>query len=351
MSVYAYSVSVSRMCTWCSIPRSVYYYKPGENSAGRKPSTHTCTRDGELVSNETVVQEIKRTLGIEFMDSYGYEYMSVELQQQYIINHKKVYRLMDENNLLLNKTIRTSGKRQFVKFRTINATYSLEYLSMDIKYVWVEGEKRNYYLLTVIDVYSKKALGHIFKRSIRKHDVIQLLRRIDQRNGIKGVIIRNDNGPQFIANLVKNFLRTVEVIQEFSHPATPEDNSYIEAWHSILQKTVIDKYEFESFYEAKSTIERFVHFYNNRRWHRSIDFITPQEKWQLGLALRSAVKPQPAREILSRPMESFEKQNQDPSLCNGLDKINEGDLCLTADLIAHEINLPLNLNLLNKSVQ
>lgn len=300
MISYRSRLSVGLMCEWSSIARSTFYYKPGDQKPGRRPSTHTLMQDGSMVTNEQVVLQMKSILGTEFMDSYGYEYMSVELQrQQYIINHKKVYRLMGENNLLLDKPIRCSGPRNFVKFRRIEATYPMEYLCMDIKYVWVEGENRFYYLLSIIDVFSKKLLEKIFKRSIRKKDVIKMLKRLDSRYSIKGVIIRNDNGPQFIAHLVKNFLRTAEVHQEFSHPATPEDNSYIEAYHSILQWRVISRNEFESYYEASCCIDRFVEFYNSNP-HRSIGFLTPEEKWQAGLALRPSVKPLPASDELSR---------------------------------------------------
>ncbi len=77
-------------------------------------------------------------------------------QLKYLINDKKVYRLMDENNLLLGKVIRTAGKRQFVKHRKITAICPMDYLCLDIKYLWVDGEQRWYYLLSVIDVFSRK---------------------------------------------------------------------------------------------------------------------------------------------------------------------------------------------------
>ena len=98
---YRCSFSVPQMCDWTGMAKSTYYYQPKDNRPGRKPSTHTCTHDGELVSNEVVVREILNVLETEFMDSYGYEYVSVELQRSFMINHKKVYRLMNENNLLL----------------------------------------------------------------------------------------------------------------------------------------------------------------------------------------------------------------------------------------------------------
>ncbi len=75
----------------------------------------------------------------------------------------------------------------------------MEYLCLDIKYVYVHGEKRNIYLLTIIDVFSRKIVNQIFQKSIKQIDVINDFRRINNEYGIKGVTIRNDIEPQFIA--------------------------------------------------------------------------------------------------------------------------------------------------------
>ena len=127
----------------------------------------------------------------------------------------------------------------------------MEYLCLDIKYFYVHGEKRNFYLLTIIDVFSRKIVDQIFQKSIKQIDVINAFRRINNEYGIKGVTIRNDNGSQFIANNVKQYLRTAEANQEFTHIATPEENSYIEAFHSIIQREVIERYEFSGYFDAK----------------------------------------------------------------------------------------------------
>ena len=109
---------------------------------------------------------------------------------------------------------------------------------------------------------------------MRKIDVINLFRQVDLTYGIKGVTIRNDNGSQFIANEVKNFLKTAQAKQEFTHIATPEENAYIEAFHSILQRELIDRYEFQSEYDAKITLKNYMQWYNFKRNHRNLKFIT-----------------------------------------------------------------------------
>ncbi len=270
--------TLENLLSWVDLSKSSFYYKSSDGKRGAKPSVCTFRQDGTRVDDTLVIEEIKGILSQEFC-CYGYHNVTDELRDMgYIINHKKVYRLMKEQNLLLGKVISTSGKRQFVKHRKIEATRPMEYLCLDIKYVWVAGESRNYFLLTVLDVFTRIAIEQIFQKSIRKMDVINIFRRINSAFGIKGVTVRNDNGSQFIANDVKQFLRTAEANQEFTHIATPEENAYIEAFHSIVQREVIDRFEFQGFYEAKLTLQAHRDWYNNRRRHASLGTV-PVKKW------------------------------------------------------------------------
>lgn len=279
VSNYQASAPTTDLISWVNLPKSSFYYKPSDGKRGAKPSVFTIKQDGSSVENIVVIEEIKEILSQEFC-CYGYHNVTAELRDKdYVINDKKVYRLMDEHNLLLGKVIRSSGKRQFVRHRKIEATRPMEYLCLDIKYVWVAGEYKNYYLLTVLDVFTRIAVEQIFQKSVRKIDVINVFRRINNKFGIKGVTIRNDNGSQFIANDVKRFLRAAEANQEFTHVATPEENSYIEAFHSIVQREIVDRYEFISIYDAKSTVAAHMDWYNNRRRH-SIIKMTPAKKWK-----------------------------------------------------------------------
>jgi transposase InsO family protein len=309
---YYSQATTQELCKWLNLGRSSYYYKPSHGKKGAKASSYTL-KNGQLVPNEEVVNDITKILEEPYA-AYGYEYITHYLRKpayQYKINKKKVYRLMDENHLLMGKVIRTQGKREFVKHRKIVATKPMEYLCLDIKFVWVAGEKRHYYLLSIMDVYSRRILDWLFQKSIRKMDVINLFRAIKILFGIKGVCIRNDNGSQFIANMVRAFLKKEEAIQEFTHIATPEENSYIEAFHSILEHDLLQREEFASFYEAKRTITAYINHYNNHRLHRSLRFITPVQKWAQGMANCSTDRQQNAAPaLLSRPIDAIEKSNQ-----------------------------------------
>jgi putative transposase len=296
------------------------------------PSTHTW-HHGEFVSNEKVVDTIKKIL-MEPYCAYGYEMITGELRQLgFLINKKKTYRLMDQHKLLLGKVIRCQGKRQWVKYRKIQAAKPLEYLCLDIKYVWVHGDGRWYYLLSIMDVYSRKILQWIFQKSIRKIDVINLFRWLHQCYNLKGVIIRNDNGSQFLANQVRQFLTQLEAQQEFTHVATPEENSYIEAFHSIVQRELIERFEFSSFYDAKQHIEKYMEWYNFLRKHRAIGKIPPHQKWKA--ALSGSVDKQRGQvdvQGLSRPTDSLKNIINNQSLGMSLDSPGTDTyFCLSAE--------------------
>lgn len=277
---YKQQTSVNNLCRWSAVAKSSLYYRVHPGPRGIKPSTHTIVGSCGLVDNSLVTDQIRAVLSMDYC-VYGYRKMTEELRDmEYRINPKKVYRLMKESHLLCSKRIQVQGKRKWVKHRRIEAERPMEYLCLDIKYVWVQGEHRWYYQLAIMDVYSRRILCWIFQRSVRQDDVIALMRGLDLRFGLKGVIIRNDNGSQFIAHKVREVLQLLEAKQEFTHVATPEENAYIEAFHSIEQHELIDRHSFSSYYDAKQHIGKYMHWYNFKRKHGAIGFITPMEKWE-----------------------------------------------------------------------
>lgn len=342
---YKKRTAVEELCEWAKVAKSSFHYKAHPAERGMKASTHTL-KAGIKVENTEVVEEIRQVLGQDYC-VYGYHMMTHELRgRNYLINKKKVYRLMNENRLLCGTRIKTQGKRKFVKFRRIEAKRPMEYLCLDIKHVWVQGENRWYYQLAIMDVFSRRILCYIFQRSVKQTDVIALMRWLDLRFGLSGVIIRNDNGSQFIAHQVRQTLQALEAQQEFTHVATPEENAYIEAFHSIEQRELMDRFSFSSFYDAKQHIEKYMHWYNHVRRHGQIGRITPMQKWEQGWPcspLRQHFEP--ASVDLSRP---DCVSPRDASALYSLDKTTEtAYLRLSGE---HE-NENLVANLFEKNVQ
>lgn len=266
---------------WSGLSHSTYYYRPYCGKRGRKPSVHTPLVDGSIISNESVVIAIRFVLAEEFMLFTGYGKICKDLQSYgFLINKKKVYRLMKEHHLLCGVVIRTRGeKRQFVSYRVQEPVRPLEQLCMDIKYVYIHGKKRNALLLTVLDVYSRSILAQVLWWRIRKEQVIWLLHKILQEHTAKGITLRNDNGAQFIAHAVRDYLQEKQVAQEFTHVATPEENCFIEAYHSILEKQLLQTTEFSDIEEAIAVFNRWRTFYNERRRHGSLKQQSPKQVW------------------------------------------------------------------------
>lgn len=132
---------IARLSRWINLPRSNYYYKAHPGQRGKKASTQTLY-EGTLVDNELVIEDIRKLIQGPY-NAYGYQNINDDLRDLgYVINKKKTYRLMDEHNLLLGKAIRCGGKRKWVQHRKILASKPLEYLCLDIKYIWVHGEAR-----------------------------------------------------------------------------------------------------------------------------------------------------------------------------------------------------------------
>ena len=261
---------------------SSYYRTPSLGKKGNKPSKYTFHKSKGLVVQNAIVESVKNILSHEFIDC-GYRLMTVYLQRDgYKINHKKLYRIMKEEGLLKleNRINRSGSGRKFVKFRKVKTSRPFECLEMDIKMVWIPKAGKNAYLLSIIDVHTRKILKDYFSFSIKQDKVIALLSEVFlEYQYPESVVIRSDNGSQFIAKSVREYLGLIGVQQEFTHIATPEENAHIEAYHGILKKEVFTRVDYRTFGEIEQILKRYVIFYNNTRLHGLLGRITPMEKW------------------------------------------------------------------------
>lgn len=264
------------------IVTSSYYRQPSFGKKGNHPTAATIHQKNGLVSQSVVVESIKDILKHEFIDC-GYRLMTKYLNRDgYLINHKKLHRIMKEEGLLKleNRINRSGSGRKFVKFRKVYTSRPLQCLEMDIKMVWVPNVGKNAYLLSIIDVHTRRILKDYFSFNIKQNHVIDLLSTLfDEYNYPENVVIRSDNGSQFIAKSVREYLGLIGVQQEFTHVATPEENAHIEAYHGILKKEVFSRFDYRTFGEIQQILKRFVSFYNNERLHGLLGRITPMEKW------------------------------------------------------------------------
>ena len=266
-----------------------YYYRPRIGRVGRKKTTTTFRVVGqaiEEVANSEVVaymQEIKSDPDTD----YGYHKMTWALKfAGFIINHKKVERLMGENHLLQEK--KNKPLRNFVQYRQVNPQGPLQHLEMDIKFVWVEEYRRHAFIMSVIDTFTRVILGWQVAYQIMQ-DLVKLIWERIIENHLQpndclskkiSIEIRNDNDSRFIAQSVQNFFQQNHLNQVFTHPYTPQENGHIESFHAILSK-MLERYNFWSLSELETTLTLFYEKYNNHRLHSATAYLPPMKFWEL----------------------------------------------------------------------
>jgi putative transposase len=271
----------SKILTWCSLARSSFYYQPGTGIRGRKPYASVTNQYHQVLENDDVIEIIKKLFENPFVD-YGYYKTYIYLKRKCYLNISKyvVYRLMKSHKLLRNQYIQSSKKtkRNWVKDLLPQVNIPFTYLEFDIKFVWVAGKNRNVQVLTVLDVFSRWNVSHLIAYSIKYQDVMGLFERIFEHLTIpEKFYIRCDNGSQFIADLLQKYFKDKKVTQEFTKPATPQQNSHIESYHSIMESAVCQRFQFKDLKDVKQIMNDFRGFYNFERIHGGIGFQSPAD--------------------------------------------------------------------------
>jgi transposase InsO family protein len=129
-------------------------------------------------------------------------------------------------------------------------------------------------ILNVIDEHTRESLGSMVARSIGARDVTKHLGRLFARHG-KPKFIRADNGREFIADLVQEWLATQKVRPAFIEKASPQQNCYIERFNGTMRRELLNGEFFHSVLEARVVVEEFNELYNTRRPHRGLGGQTP----------------------------------------------------------------------------
>jgi len=278
---------VTSILDLCKIPKSSWYYARNPKActapqlARGRPLTNYCyNMQGERVSDEVIKEYlIKFREQKEFCNEGGCKIIPHYFKRDYaiIINHKKVYRLCKELNILLPKKKKTSKfKRRISENRRVNAPNQL--YQFDIKYGYIHGENRHFYLLAFLDVFTKEVVGYHIGRTCTGKDLKLTFERILASREVnpEKLVIRSDNGPQMTSNQFKYFVEE-KVHHEFIPPGCPNKNAFIESFFSIFETAFLVPSYFKSFAEAyKKTVE-YITFYNEKRLHGSIKKLSPRE--------------------------------------------------------------------------
>ena len=131
-------------------------------------------------------------------------------------------------------------------------------------------------MLTLLDEYTRECLAVHVAWSIRAADVITVVEAAMERYGVPEHL-RSDNGPEFIACAIQDWLKSKGVKTIYITPGSPWENAYIESFHDKLRDECLNRELFGSLLEAQVIIEQWRVEYNGLRPHSSLGYRTPDE--------------------------------------------------------------------------
>jgi len=145
---------------------------------------------------------------------------------------------------------------------------------VDISYVNLSGTF--YYLCTILDGYSRYVVHYELRESMKEADVSTIIQRANEKFPNYKPRIISDNGPQFLARDFKEFIRISGMDHVRTSPYYPQSNGKLERWHKEVKK-VIRAESPKNFDAAIELIRDFVYYYNNKRLHSALGYITPSD--------------------------------------------------------------------------
>ena len=133
---------------------------------------------------------------------------------------------------------------------------------------------RKYRMLNVVDEFTHEALAICIQRKLNATDVIDVLSDLFLTRGIPGYI-RSDNGPEFVAEALRNWISAVGAKTAYIEPGSPWENGYVESFNARLRDELLNGEIFYSLREAQIIIESWRRHYNTVRPHQSLGYKPP----------------------------------------------------------------------------
>lgn len=227
-------------------------------------------RDDEDALTQAVIR-----LATEY-GRYGYRRITALLNAEgWQVNHKRVARIWRREGLKVPIKQPKKGRLWLNDGSCIRLRPSWR------NHVWAYDfvhdrtkDGRPFRMLTVIDEYTRECLAITVKRKLKSGDVLETLADLFVERGMPDHI-RSDNGSEFRATLVREWLEGLEVKPTYIEPGSPWENGYNESFNGKLRDELLDRELFDTLQEAQILIERWRVHYNTKRPHSSLGYKPP----------------------------------------------------------------------------
>ena len=282
-------LTIERMCILAAVSRAGYY-------RFLAPAADTDKDESEL--RDAIQRE-----AIESRH-YGYRRITRVLQAKgWEVNHKRVARLMREDNLL------AIGKRRFVP-QTTSGGHAFEVVlnvarrlvPTAINQLWVADityvrlAKVDVFLAVVMDAFSRRIVGWNLGPKITTELAFAALRNaLESRRPAPGLIHHSDRGVQYASTAYVDLLLQHGMIPSMSRPGNPYDNAKCERFMKTLKQEEIRCSEYRDMEDLRAHLDSFIErYYNATRLHSALGYLSPDEfEKRAGQAAPAEIPPAP----------------------------------------------------------
>jgi putative transposase len=265
------NLSIERMCQLAQVSRAGFYRSLQE----RQP-----------MEEEMEVRSTIQQLALEHRRRYGYRRVTAELRRRgLLVNHKRVSRLMREDNLLAVQprafVVTTDSKHELEVYLNLARRMKLTGINQlwvaDITYIRLQTEF--VYLAVILDGFSRKVVGWALERTLATRlPRAALERAIAERQPAPGLVHHSDRGVQYASDEYVRVLQEHKMIPSMSRPANPYDNASCESFMKTLKREEIYANDYRDLDDLRTNIEAFIEqYYNRRRLHSALGYRPPEE--------------------------------------------------------------------------
>ena len=207
---------------------------------------------------------------------YGYRTVTGLLQQQgWAVQHGRVWRIWQAEGLKVpikqkprGRLFLNDGSCIRLRPQYKNHVWSYDFVSCQTH------DGRKFRVLVILDEFSRECLALVVARNIKSMDVLEALSVLMIERGVPAYI-RSDNGPEFVAQILRQWLAKVGVQTAYIEPGSPWENGYCESFNGKFRDQFLNGEIFYSLKEAVTLIERWRYHYNHVRPHSSLGFRPP----------------------------------------------------------------------------